>query len=119
MPPPIGTACPLITQTVAHDGGASVKRRGDSPAQGLPVLAPLCRRRGGAGALSRLAPAPPALLVAGVRTRPTTTRDAPTAPRSPARTTRGLGTPRPLPPASGHHSAPGTPTVIVGQDDAR
>ena len=27
--------------------------------------------------------------------------------------------PRPPPPASGHHSAPGTPTAIVGHDDAR
>ncbi len=123
--------CPLIQQTAAPASagtGVAVTERGDSPAQGLPVLDPsagaaVARTRSPAWPphrrparppacaspglrvarparrpaeapnsprpLGRRGHAPPAAArVAGVRTRPTTTRDAPTAPRCPARATR-------------------------------
>ncbi len=100
----------------------SLRRKNSDVLQGPPRARPVCRRRRGEGALSRLAPGPPAQLVAGLPPAspwPAVRLDAPIAPRSPARATGAKSAPRPLTPAYGHHSAPGDTHGRHGHDDAR
>jgi len=78
------------------------------PARG-PAEAPSSSRP-----LGRRGHAPLARLVAGVRTRPTTTRDAPTAPRSPATAPSA-----PLAPRQRVRAAPTTHRAAWGHEDAR